>query len=454
MKLKLTIVFFLAFSAHAHGNFKFVNGQWFDGTHFVKKTMYSVDNVFRSSFDGEARTIDLGGRYVVPPFTDAHNHAFADGANVDEQLARYLRAGIFYVKNPNSSITGTAHIRAQMNKPETVDVLYSNGGLTTAGGHPKQIYDRFPNMADNAYFEVDSLDEFERKWPKIEAGKPDFIKLYLDNSEDPNKRRGLEPKLFAQLVERVHRLGLTATVHVTSAADFHIAAAAGADEITHLPLAPIDPADAELAAQKHITVVTTTLSHRATEGHPPHRENLLLLKRAGVNVLLGVDSDRTVVDEVENVRSLNVYSDLELLRMLTSSIFPNRKIGKLEDGYEASFLALEANPLEDFSAIRRIANRVKQGHVIEVAPVKRTVEQNLNQLGYTLLNQGKTDEAIAIFALNAKEFPTSANTWDSLAEAYMLAGQKEKAIEHYKKALELNPHNKNAADMLKKLTTP
>ncbi len=445
MKLKLTIVFFLAFTAQAHGNLKLVNGQWFDGTQFVKKTMYSVDNVFRSSFDGEARTIDLEGRYVVPPFADAHNHVFADGANVDEQLARYLRAGIFYVKNPNSSITGTAHIRPRMNKPETIDVLYSNGGLTTAGGHPKQIYDRFPNMADNAYFEVDSIEEFERKWPKIEAGKPDFIKLYLEGS------RGLEPRLFAQLVERVHRAGLTATVHVTSAADFHIAVAAGADEITHLPLEPIDPADAELAAKKHITVVTTTLSHRASVGHPPHRENLLLLKHAGVNVILGVDSDRTVIDEVENVRALGVYSDLELLRMLTGSLFPKRKISKLEDGYEASFLVLQANPLEDFSAIRRVTNRVKQGHVIEVAAETRTVEQNLNQLGYTLLNQGKTDEAIEIFALNAKEFPKSSNVWDSLAEGYNLAGQKEKAIEHYKKSLELNPHNKNAADMLKKL---
>lgn len=454
MRLKLTIVFLLlTASAHAHGNLKFVNGQWFDGTRFVKKTMYSVDNVFRSSFDGEARTIDLGGRYVVPPFADAHNHVFADGANVDEQLARYLRAGIFYVKNPNSSITGTTPIRARMNKPETVDVLYANGGLTTAGGHPTQIYDRYPNMADNAYFVVDSVEELERKWPLIEAGKPDFIKLYLDGE------RGLQPKLFPLIVERVHRAGLTATVHVATAADFHLAVDAGVDEITHLPLEPIDPADAALAAQKHITVVTTTLSHRPTpNGPPPHRENLALLKRAGVNVVLGVDSDHSVIDEAEAVRKLGVYSDLELLRMLTDStaraIFPKRKIGRLEDGYEASLLALDANPLEDFGAIRRIANRVKQGHVLEIAPEKRTVEQNLNQLGYTLLNQGKTDEAIAIFALNAKEFPKSANVWDSLAEGYLKAGQREKAIENYRKSLELNPHNKNAADVLQKLINP
>src|SRR6185436_10980738 len=99
MHRKLTIVVLLmlaALSAHAHGNFKFVNGQWFDGTRFVKKTVYSVDNVFRDAYDGEVRTLDLGGRYVIPPLADAHNHVFADGANVDEQLVRYLRAGIFY----------------------------------------------------------------------------------------------------------------------------------------------------------------------------------------------------------------------------------------------------------------------------------------------------------------------------------------------------------------------
>ena len=465
MLRKLTTVFFIlaACNAFAHGNLKLVNGQWFDGTRFVKKTMYSVDNVFRSSWDGEAQTIDLGGRYVVPPFGDAHNHVFADGANVEEQRARYLRAGIFYVKNPNSSIKGTAEIRKRMNTPETVDVIYANGGLTTKGGHPTQIYDRFPGMEDNAYFIVDSAADLDRKWPLIRAGNPDFIKLYLESSEDPAKRRGLDPALLPLIVERVHREGLRATVHVTSGADFHIALTSGVDEITHLPLAPIDPKDAELAARNNVTVVTTTLSHRPASGIADlaalHRANLALLKRAGVSVVLGVDSDRTVIDEAESVRALGVYSDLELLRMLTAStplaVFPQRRIGKLEDGYEASFLALEGNPLEDFGAIRRIATRVKQGHVLQVPAAEANAcdfsERCLNRLGYEVLNHGRMDAAIAIFEINTMRFPNSSNVWDSLAEAHMRAGHRELAIENYRKALAIDPHNKNAADMLKKL---
>jgi len=39
--------------------------------------------------------------------------------------------------------------------------------------------------------------------------------------------------------------------------------------------------------------------------------------------------------------------------------------------------------------------------------------------------------------------------YNSLAEAYMLAGNKELAIKNYEKSLELNPQNTNAVEQLK-----
>jgi tetratricopeptide (TPR) repeat protein len=78
-------------------------------------------------------------------------------------------------------------------------------------------------------------------------------------------------------------------------------------------------------------------------------------------------------------------------------------------------------------------------------------EQEINTLGYRLLRGDKTDEAIEIFKLNVSEHPKSWNVYDSLGEAYMKKGQKEPAIENYRKSLELNPNNANAQDMLKKL---
>ena len=78
-------------------------------------------------------------------------------------------------------------------------------------------------------------------------------------------------------------------------------------------------------------------------------------------------------------------------------------------------------------------------------------EARLNNLGYQFLQSGKTDEAIELFKLNVLTYPTSANTYDSLGEAYMMNGDKELAIQNYNKSLELNPNNNNAVEMLKRL---
>ena len=78
-------------------------------------------------------------------------------------------------------------------------------------------------------------------------------------------------------------------------------------------------------------------------------------------------------------------------------------------------------------------------------------ESQLNALGYRLLSMKKVREAIEIFKLNVEAYPQSANVYDSLGQAYMMNGDKELAIRNYQRAVELNPQNTNAIEMLKKL---
>lgn len=80
-------------------------------------------------------------------------------------------------------------------------------------------------------------------------------------------------------------------------------------------------------------------------------------------------------------------------------------------------------------------------------------ENRLNNFGYVLMRQKKLQEAIAIFKLNVEFYPASWNVYDSLGEAHMNNGDKDLAIENYKKSLELNPGNTNGAQILKKLET-
>jgi tetratricopeptide (TPR) repeat protein len=75
----------------------------------------------------------------------------------------------------------------------------------------------------------------------------------------------------------------------------------------------------------------------------------------------------------------------------------------------------------------------------------------MNALGYKLLGNNKTYEAIEIFKLNVEAYPGSWNVYDSLGEAYLKNGDKELAIKNYQKSLALNPENTNGIKMLEKI---
>src|SRR5690606_30626249 len=79
------------------------------------------------------------------------------------------------------------------------------------------------------------------------------------------------------------------------------------------------------------------------------------------------------------------------------------------------------------------------------------IENLFNASGYNFLDNNKINEAIEVFTLNVKLYPTAWNTYDSLGEAYALAGNNDLAIENYKKSIELNPDNQHGKEMLKKL---
>ncbi|WNG50444.1 serine hydrolase [Archangium minus] len=78
-------------------------------------------------------------------------------------------------------------------------------------------------------------------------------------------------------------------------------------------------------------------------------------------------------------------------------------------------------------------------------------EPQLNRAGYHLLGSGRVADAIELFKLNVEMFPQSGNVYDSLGEAYMASGNKELALVNYRRALELDPSNANAAETLKRL---
>ncbi|MGP0592548.1 amidohydrolase family protein [Nitrospira sp. T9] len=412
--------------------YAFINGQWFDGHGFTQDTWYAAQgSLTRFRPESVEQTIDLKGGFIVPPFGEAHTHNVEGVWNIDQVIHHYIRDGIFYVKNTTDIPEVVEQIRGKINIPESIDVVFAHAGLTGQNGHPIALYEdmlrthRYEPVIGKrekgwfngrAYFALSSLKDVETHWPAIMATEPDFIKLYLADSEHFENgtrstthgfRNGLNPQLIEPIVAHSHQQGLRVSAHIETAADFRTAIQGQVDEIAHLPgwylpspaqqsAVRLTQDDAQLAAEHQTVIVTTTVAehfhpaghHTKTAGHPhalassqEHRpqpveniltvateiqvENLKLLHQAGVTIAIGSDHAETSLAEALHLHQMGIFDNLTLLKVWSENtpktIFPTRKIGRFEEGYEASFLVLEGNPLEDFKQVQNIILRVKQG---------------------------------------------------------------------------------------------
>jgi tetratricopeptide (TPR) repeat protein len=89
--------------------------------------------------------------------------------------------------------------------------------------------------------------------------------------------------------------------------------------------------------------------------------------------------------------------------------------------------------------VLRKTNRAAEAGKLMKEAVALGNENELNFYGYNLMNNGQIDQAIEVFTLNTTKYPTSANTFDSLGEAYVTKGDNKNAIKNFKKSLTLNP---------------
>jgi len=78
-------------------------------------------------------------------------------------------------------------------------------------------------------------------------------------------------------------------------------------------------------------------------------------------------------------------------------------------------------------------------------------EDDVNDLGFILMRDDKKKEAVEIFKYNLDAYPKSDNAYDSVGQAYAALGEKELAIQNFKRSIELNPKNTWSAERIKKL---
>lgn len=78
-------------------------------------------------------------------------------------------------------------------------------------------------------------------------------------------------------------------------------------------------------------------------------------------------------------------------------------------------------------------------------------EDAVNSWSDELMSDNHLPEAVALLKLNVQMYPNSSGAYYNLGEAYVKSGQKELAVESYKKSLEKDSNNEEAKQKLKQL---
>ncbi|PYZ96444.1 hypothetical protein CR205_12035 [Alteribacter lacisalsi] len=155
-----------------------------------------------------------------------------------------------------------------------------------------------------------------------------------------------------------------------------------------------------------------------------YRSSLIVLPEEDLSVAVMINADyigtrvvwQTIVDVFlgEQIKAVPV----SLARRLAKTI--------AEDGEEAA---------EDVFV--RFEQQKFEGYLV--------LEGELNFAAYEFFERGQTEEGICLLKMAARIFPQSSNIQDSLGEMHEARQDMHTALHHYKKAVELDPENKEAA---------
>jgi hypothetical protein len=116
------------------------NGAWFVETGFRRVDVYSIgDRLTLKNPSKVDRTVDLTGRFLIGAFGEAHNHNIPSD-NTERTIRAYLERGIFYVMIQTNVPEAPAKLKGQINRPASVDVLFSNGTSPSRAATQRHSY--------------------------------------------------------------------------------------------------------------------------------------------------------------------------------------------------------------------------------------------------------------------------------------------------------------------------
>ncbi len=177
-----------------------------------------------------------------------------------------------------------------------------------------------------------------------------------------------------------------------------------------------------------------------------------------------MDFDKSLKIYSENNKLLykTIGEDLRQLDYVGNNTFiDTNRSNKIEFRQDSNKFYFNENIIEHLDNGEKLASDYIEENNIQMAVkwyeelmdkdkhMKSCLENNLNNAAYKCMWNNDYITAIAFLKVNTTLFNESANSWDSLGEAYFFDKQYELCIEAMKKSLEYDPSNLNAVKYIK-----
>lgn len=378
-----------------------------------------VDMGARTQFQGVSfESLDLSSGFVMPGFIDMHAHfCYSEEAEfqqyaINPNKVNMLNCGLLnaeewlYQGVTTARIVGTPFdldlelANALKKRPHLGPRLVCAGHMMTMVGGCRVPWDKMKEEVNG----VDEARAFTRK--KLAAGA-DVVKLYMttlleenvaeylertlslpDDAPDSGRWGALTVDEIRAVCEEAHKVGRTVSAHVAPDFGIKIALRGGVDTIEHG--SDLDEECIDLFLKTGATLVPTLeVSHhqftneessRAPEVYTKFalkrwdRQKRLLKKayEAGVKIATGTDSVMSGMHyfpEVELMVDAIGMTPMDALLCATRNGaramgIKGEMVGTVEIGKYADLLLLQADPLEDTSNIRTLAQVIKGGELV------------------------------------------------------------------------------------------
>jgi imidazolonepropionase-like amidohydrolase len=390
----------IAAPAAASGRLWLTGARLFDGTGAALRESTAVlveDGIIRRVADARercpdgARSVDVGGRVLMPGLTDAHTHASgrvphtAKGAEeplpgvaehfLQAELRDYLRFGVTTIR-----VCGSQGQLPQQARQAMRYGAFRGPRLLTCG---KIVSATAPGgrFYGDMYREADGPDDVRRAVrEQIRAGA-DFVKVMTTGArsnelEDPEPLQLTEPEL-AVVTEEAHRLGYRVAAHAEGLDGCAAAIRHGVDTIEHGMYLHRRPDLLEAMAAAGQVLVPTLSGYywmaglgeaidRATAQAEPEMPPVLselaernlaegaasmrAARQAGVKIALGSDMSLAAGLEIQRMVHHGL-TPAEVLVAATSTAAQaldlDEHIGTVADGKLADLIIVDGDPLAD-----------------------------------------------------------------------------------------------------------